>query len=260
MNNLESANATRIHQIVSLIDLTNLDNECDSQAIDHLCASAQTPAGPVAAICIWPEFVEYAATALGKHTPTQIATVVNFPHGNEPASKTSTVIEKALNDGATEIDYVLPFNALIDGDITYVTESMRAVRQQIPDPVQLKVILETGMLVSEKLISTASEIAIDQGADFIKTSTGKVPINATLDAAAIMLQSIVECERDVGFKAAGGISTVEQADAYLSLAEELLGDAWIDVSHFRFGASSLLQNALQALGADNSPSRRSNGY
>lgn len=260
MNNLKSADATRIHQIVSLIDLTNLGHECDQQAIDHLCASAQTPAGPVAAICIWPEFVVHAATALGKHTPIQIATVVNFPHGNEPASKTGTVIEKALNDGVTEIDYVLPFNALMDGDITYVTESMRAVRQQIPDTVPLKVILETGMLVSEKLIRTACHIAIDQGADFIKTSTGKVPINATLDASAIMLQSIVECRPDVGFKAAGGISTVEQADAYLSLAEELLGDAWINASHFRFGASSLLQNALQALGADNSPSLRTNGY
>ncbi len=260
LNNIKSVDTTRIHQIISLIDLTNLNTQCDLEAIDTLCASAQTPAGPVAAICIWPDFIEHAAQILGKHSAIKIATVVNFPQGNEPASTTCTAIGKALKDGATEIDYVLPYNALINGDTVYVAESIQTVRKQIPGTVALKIILETGMLPSEKMISTAAHIAIDHGADFIKTSTGKVPVNATMEAAAVMLQSIVDCEHDVGFKAAGGISSVEQADEYLSQAEQLLGSGWINASHFRFGASSLLQNALQALGTNDGATPTTDGY
>ncbi len=260
MNNIESIGTTRIHQIISLIDLTNLNTQCDVEAINALCASAQTRVGPVAAICIWPDFVEHAAQTLGKHSPVQIATVVNFPQGNECATKTSTTIDKALKDGATEIDYVLPYSALLNGDTVYVAESIQAVRKQIPSTVALKIILETGMLSDEKMISTAAHIAIDHGADFIKTSTGKVPVNATVEAAALMLQGIVDCGRDVGFKAAGGISSVEEAGQYLYLAEQLLGSDWISASHFRFGASSLLQNALQALSADDGAASAIDGY
>ena len=121
--------------------------------------------------------------------------------------------------------------------------------------------METGILEDSKHIGTAASIAIDQGADFIKTSTGKVPINATLEAAEVMLDVIKSSQHNVGFKAAGGIKTTDDAHLYLILAEKLLGQNWTDSTHFRFGASSLLQDALSKLDITSSTkSRNSNDY
>jgi len=247
MKDKNSISSARVHQIISLIDLTNLNNDCDQAAIKSLCAQATTPAGNVAAVCIWPEFVSYAKQCLGPNSPIQIATVVNFPSGDEPIDVVCTMIKSAIIDGATEIDYVLPYRALINGDTNHVVSSLQAVRACISDSVCLKVILETGELNSDELIQFAASTAIEQGADFIKTSTGKAPVNATIQAATIMLNVIDQANKDIGFKAAGGIKSVPEANDYLRLSEERFGPNWADSTHFRFGASSLLQDALRTL-------------
>lgn len=236
---------------LTLLDLTNLKEDCTEADVKALCKRARTPFGDVAAICIWPRFVAAAAATLGDGSPIRIATVVNFPSGNEPLADVLAETERAIADGADEIDLVMPYKALLAGDEAACEAMVKAVRNVCPDPVKLKVIIESGELKDKALIRRASEIAIAAGADFIKTSTGKVAVNATLEAADTMLHAIRDLGRDsvrnVGFKAAGGISTVNEAAFYLDLADTIRGPDWAIPSTFRFGASSLLDNILAAL-------------
>jgi len=234
----------RIKQIIELIDLTNLADNCDQAAIEQLCAQATTPVGSVAAVCVWPEFVVDARRHLGAVNDVSIATVVNFPSGSESTQHCSNLIEKAIAEGASEIDYVMPYRQLLNGSTSEVQLALKAARDSVPADIHWKVILETGELKTTQNIRMASEIAIDCGADFIKTSTGKVETNATPAAAKIMLEVIAEKNSDVSFKAAGGIRTVSDAESYLKLAEDKLGEAWLNSDHFRIGASGLLQDAL----------------
>ncbi|MCB5201631.1 deoxyribose-phosphate aldolase [Neorhizobium sp. T786] len=243
---------------LSLLDLTNLRDDCDTAAIDELCRRAQTPYGTTAAICIWPRFVAQARITLGEGHPVRIATVVNFPSGNLPVSAVVEETKGAIRDGADEIDLVIPYEAFLAGNEAAVTEMVSAVRDACPNAC-LKVILETGELKDSARISRASELAIEAGADFIKTSTGKVSVNATLEAADIMLRAIRDSRKRIGFKPAGGIGTVADADLYLRLAETIMGSDWIMPSTFRFGASSLLDDIMAALSG--APSQRAaSGY
>jgi deoxyribose-phosphate aldolase len=251
MSNSPTINNARIRQIISLIDLTNLSDDCNRESIDALCTQAYTPAGAVAAICIWPRHVCMAKQAFNEQSanvpPMPIATVVNFPGGDETTKAINETIEFSLADGATEIDYVLPYRELISGNLAQVATAVKAVRKLVPSNALLKVILETGKLESRPLIASAATIAIDEGADFIKTSTGKTNVNATPEAASVMLEALAQSGANAGFKAAGGIRTVEDADIYLKLAEERFGASWVNASNFRFGASGLLQDALTNL-------------
>jgi deoxyribose-phosphate aldolase len=145
------------------------------------------------------------------------------------------------------------------GDEETGRELVAACRQAAGDAL-LKVILETGELKDPALIRRAGELALEGGADFLKTSTGKVAVNATLEAAEILLSVIRDSGRDVGFKAAGGVRTVEDALAYLQLAERLMGVAWITPAHMRFGVSGLLGNLLQTLRVDAVDGAASGGY
>jgi deoxyribose-phosphate aldolase len=243
---------------LSLLDLTNLRDDCDEAAIEKLCLRAQTPYGNTAAICIWPRFVAHARKVLGAGHPVRIATVVNFPSGDLPVETVVEETGQAIADGADEIDMVIPYRAFMAGDEQAVTDMVEAVRAACPDAC-LKVILETGELKDSAHIRRASELAIAGGADFIKTSTGKVAVNATLEAADIMLQAIRDSKKTVGFKPAGGIGSVADADLYLRLAETIMGPNWIMPSTFRFGASSLLDDILAVLGGGVS-ARVSAGY
>lgn len=193
---------------LSLLDLTNLKEDCTPQQIAALCQRAHTEFGNTAAICIWPRFVAQARAAFGKDHTIRIATVVNFPSGDLDVATVVAETEVAIRDGADEIDLVIPYRKFIAGDETAVSDMVAAVRKACATPVLLKVILETGELKDKALIRRASEIAIAEGADFIKTSTGKVAVNATLEAADIMLQAIRDSKQKVGFKPAGGIGTV----------------------------------------------------
>jgi deoxyribose-phosphate aldolase len=244
---------------LSLLDLTNLKEDCTPEQIAALCTRAHTTYGNTAAICIWPRFVAQARAAFGSNQAIKIATVVNFPSGDLDVATVVAETERAIRDGADEIDLVIPYRKFIAGDETAVAEMVSAVRKACVAPVLLKVILETGELKEKALIRRASEIAIAEGADFIKTSTGKVSVNATLEAADIMLQAIRDSKQKVGFKPAGGIGNVEEATLYLRLAETIMQPNWAMPSTFRFGASSLLDDVLNVL-AGGTPAKASSGY
>lgn len=244
---------------LSLLDLTNLKEDCTPQQIAALCQRAHTEFGNTAAICIWPRFVAQARAAFGKDHTIRIATVVNFPSGDLDVATVVAETEVAIRDGADEIDLVIPYRRFIAGDETAVSDMVAAVRKACATPVLLKVILETGELKDKALIRRASEIAIAEGADFIKTSTGKVAVNATLEAADIMLQAIRDSKQKVGFKPAGGIGTVGDATLYLRLAETIMAPNWAMPSTFRFGASGLLDDVLNVL-AGGEPARTAIGY
>lgn len=228
------------------LDLTDLTDNCTDQAIDALCAKAQDQHGPVAAVCVWPQFVVRARDVL-RGSPVRIATVVNFPAGGEDVARVTDDVREALSDGANEIDLVMPYEALRRGDVAVVSEMIEAVRDVVDQGRTLKVILETGMLSDPSLIRKASQIAIDAGADFIKTSTGKTPVSATPEAAEIMLQAIKESGRPVGLKPSGGIRTVADARIYLDLADRIMGPDWATPKTFRIGASSVFDTLLAAI-------------
>ncbi|MFT3999911.1 MAG: deoxyribose-phosphate aldolase [Rhizobium sp.] len=243
---------------LSLLDLTNLKDDCTPAQIEALCARAQSPYGNAAAICIWPRFVAQARGILGTDHAVKIATVVNFPAGDMEVADVAAEAREAIADGADEIDLVIPYRAFLAGNEQAVTDMVAAVRAECKGPVLLKTILETGEIKDAALIRRASELAIEAGSDFIKTSTGKVAVNATLEAADIMLRAIRASGRKVGFKPAGGIGSVADAALYLRLAETIMAPDWAMPSTFRFGASSLLDDIQNVLAGGES--KAASGY
>lgn len=238
---------------LKLMDLTTLNDDDSDEKVIALCHQAKSPAGNTAAICIYPRFIPIARKTLhAQGTPDiRIATVTNFPHGNDDIEIAVAETRAAVAYGADEVDVVFPYRALIAGNRQVGFDLVQACKAICDEAgVLLKVIIETGELKEEALIRAASEIAIDAGADFIKTSTGKVAVNATPQVAEIMLRVIAEkgVKERVGFKPAGGVRTAEDAALYLQLADDILGSSWADVRHFRFGASSLLASLLNAAG------------
>ncbi|MBU2881340.1 deoxyribose-phosphate aldolase [Psychrosphaera sp. B3R10] len=231
------------HELIAFIDLTSLNDNDQWHDIESLAHRATTDFGPVAALCIWPKFVEQLAQ-LNTHQELAIATVINFPLGLDSPDVCLKQAERAIIQGANEIDLVIPYSDLIKGDSKRVADVVRAGKEACKNTAKLKVIIESGELVTERNIKIASEISIENGCDFIKTSTGKVPINATLDAARYMLETIKTSNLDIGFKASGGIGNYAQAIEYVNLAKNMFGHDWLTNKHFRFGASSLLNSLL----------------
>ena len=249
--------AALARRILPLIDLTNLEDDCTEADVRALAAKAETAHGNVAALCVWPRFADLVSDLLSG-SGVGVACVVNFPGGDDPLDDVAALTRRTVALGASEIDTVIPYRAFLDGDEAAVTRHVQAVSEACGD-ARLKVILETGELGAEERVRRASRLVIDAGADFIKTSTGKVTVNATPNAARWMLEELHKSGRtDVGFKPAGGIRTVEDAGAYLDLADEIMGADWAQRSTFRFGASSLLGNVLAALG--DAESDDSTGY
>lgn len=230
-----------------VLDLTNLKEDCDEDQIRALCAKARTPHGLVAAVCIWPRFVRRARGLLGEGSAIRIATVVNFPSGDGSVKETVAETRRAISDGADEIDLVIPYRALLAGDNGAVTAMVKSVRAAVPLPARLKAILETGEVQEPVLIRKASDLAIAAGADFIKTSTGKTPGNATEEAVGVMLDAIRASGKPVGLKPSGGIGSVTIAARYLALADATMGEGWAVADRFRFGASGLLDDILRVL-------------
>ncbi|MDO8953617.1 MAG: deoxyribose-phosphate aldolase [Gammaproteobacteria bacterium] len=236
-------------KIIALMDLTSLNQDDTEEKIRALCLQAVTPYAAVAAVCVYPEFVATAVSALSG-TAIKIATVVNFPYGDEPLAQVLNTIRQALDNGADEIDVVIPYQAYINGDRASTKKLVKACKALCQDAT-LKVILETGALQKPELIAMASRDALESGADFLKTSTGKIPVGATTNAADIMLREINLYSqlsgKQAGFKASGGVKTVKQAEAYLDVAQSIMGDDYLMPEYFRFGASSLLQNVLETI-------------
>jgi deoxyribose-phosphate aldolase len=184
-------------------------------------------------------------------TNVRVATVVNFPSGAESVDDVVATTRQALADGADEIDLVLPYRAFIDGDVALAAAMIDSVRAAVPaDSHVLKVILETGELVEPALIHGAADLAVVHGADFVKTSTGKTPQSATIEATAIMLGVIQAAGRPVGLKPSGGIRTLEDATHYIAQADDLMGPDWATPATFRFGASGLLTALIAVIEGD----------
>ena len=220
---------------LACLDLTSL-NEADTEAdIEALCARAQGRFGPVAAVCVWPRFAARARALLP--AGIAVAAVANFPEGGSDVDRALRDTEAIVHSGAQEVDLVLPYR-----DLAAAPALLAAVRRACAG-LRLKVILETGELQTEALVARASRIALDGGADFLKTSTGKTPRSASPEAARWLLAAIAAdapARHRVGFKPAGGIRTVADAGLYIDLVAAHLGAAALGPARFRIGASSLL--------------------
>lgn len=231
----------RAQLAITLLDLTDLGDAPTDADIDRLCERAA--AAGVAAVCVWPRFVPRCTSALGG-SPVRIATVVNFPNGDDPGDEVARLTASSLADGADEIDVVLPYRAWLAGDVVAAADLLGNVREEAGSHL-VKVIIESGMLPDSAAIDRATHFAIANGADFVKTSTGKTPVSATPEAAEIVLEAINVSGQQVGCKVSGGIRTLGDASTYLDLADDIMGVGWPTPRTFRFGASGLL-DALQA--------------
>lgn len=240
----ETSDAETAKALIACLDLTDLGDDCTEADVAALCRQAATPHGNVAAICIWPRFLPFARDRLAQGI--RIATVVNFPHGTDRPDKTWNDTALLAVQGADEVDMVIDYTRL-PREEGYVERQVRRVKEAAV-ALPLKAILETGELGAPHLIARAAEEALAGGADFLKTSTGKTRVSATLPAAAIMLGVIAERGGTVGFKPSGGIRTFEEAKAYRDLAEAICGTGWATPERFRIGASSLLADLLSVAG------------
>jgi len=232
-------------RILRCLDLTDLSATCSEPALDALCRQALTPHGPVAAVCVWPQLVVRARDLL-RGSPVRIATVVNFPEGEDDLERVSDDAEEAVGDGANEIDCVLPYRAFLRGETGPVRDLLAAVRDMVDGGRTLKVVLETGAFPDAAAIAAASRLAIDSGVDFLKTSTGKAA-PPSLEAAETMLATIRDAGRPVGLKVSGGIRTLAAARDYLDLADRVMGQGWATPQTFRIGASALYDTLVAAI-------------
>lgn len=246
ISEISSASATNEESrlILSLIDLTSLEGKDNAQSINILCEKAIK--FKTTAVCIYPALVSAAKKSL-EGTNIKVASVAGaFPSGQLPLDLRLEEVKYALSEGADEIDMVISRGKFFDGDYNAVLEEVSAFKK-ICGTKTLKVILETGELISSENIRKASELSIDAGADFIKTSTGKISTHATLESAYVMLQTIKASEKKIGIKLSGGISDGNTAVKYLRLTEKILGKEWLTPSLFRFGASRLAETIYSQL-------------
>jgi len=237
---------------LACLDLTSLNDADSASDIERLCARADGKHGHVAAVCVWPHFVALARTLLPR--PWRIAAVANFPDGaldTERALRDAGVIAAT---GGDEVDLVLPWRDFAAGERRGCAALVGAVRRATPGLV-LKLIIESGELKDAELIRAACELGLDEGVDFLKSSTGKTAVSATPAAAQTMLEAIARHARadNVGFKASGGIRRVTDAATYIGLVEQQLGPAALVPARFRLGASSLLDDIEAVLGGAATP-------
>ncbi len=236
-------------RVLSLVDLTSLNASDNEATIRELVGYAETPAGRVAAVCTWGRLVPAAVDALGG-SAIPVAAVANFPEGAADAGAAAAETAAAIAAGAREVDVVFPYRAFLAGDLQGALVLIRACRAACGARGLLKVIVETGQLATPERIRHAGEIAIEGGADFLKTSTGKTEPGATIEGAGALLVPIAEARergRVVGFKASGGIRTLAQARSYLELYEDRFGPGNATPRTFRIGASALIRELLAML-------------
>lgn len=235
-------------KVFSCIDNTTLNATDNNTSVEAFCRRTKemslADATNVAAVCVYPMFVAVAKRIL-ESSGIKVASVAGaFPHGQLPLKIRVDEVHSVIDDGADEVDIVINRGLLLAGEDDAIRDEVAAMKTACGDKT-LKVILETGELPSPALIAKAAQLAIDGGADFIKTSTGKIATGATLDAAEIMLNvindNLKKTKNSVGFKAAGGIRKPEDALAYAELATRILGEEYINKQTFRIGASSLTE-------------------
>jgi deoxyribose-phosphate aldolase len=243
---LTDVDAALARRALGLLDLTDLTDGCREDHVEILIQKALSPAGHVPAVCVWPQFVTLAAGRL-KGKGIKVATVINFPKGGDDIERAIEDTAEAIDDGADEIDLVMPYRAFLAGDETLVRSMIGEVRDEIDDAGLLKVILETGAFPNLDSMRRAAELAVESGADFLKTSTGKSAVSATPEAVRGLLEVARASSDKVGVKVSGGVRSLEDVRLYLALADEILGRDAVTASRFRFGASSLHEALLATL-------------
>jgi deoxyribose-phosphate aldolase len=241
---------------ITMMDLTTLEGKDTAGKVKQMCQKALRPLdsdgtlGPCAAVCVYPNHVPTAKDALRGSTVKVASVATAFPSGQSPLEVKLDDVRRAVDFGADEIDMVIDRGAMLVGDYAKVYDEIAATKEAC-GAAHLKVILETGELGSYDMVRKASELAIAAGADFIKTSTGKIQPAATPAVTLVMLEAIRDhfyaTGRKIGMKPAGGVRTAKQALQYLVLVKETLGDAWLTPDLFRFGASALLNDVLMQL-------------
>ncbi|KAB2958963.1 MAG: deoxyribose-phosphate aldolase [Thermoanaerobaculia bacterium] len=252
----KGAKQTGIRLAISMIDLTTLEGKDSEGKVLQMCQKALHPlpgdptVGPVAAVCVYPNLVAVARRALAG-SPVRVASVATgFPSGLVPLDLKLEETRRAVAEGADEIDMVIDRGAFLSGEYAAVFDEIARVREAC-GPAHLKVILETGELLTFDHVRRAAELAMAAGADFIKTSTGKIQPAATPGVVLVMLEAIrdfyLATGRRIGMKPAGGIRTSKQALHLLVMVKETLGDAWLTPDLFRIGASTLTNDLLQQL-------------
>jgi deoxyribose-phosphate aldolase len=245
-----------LYLALSMIDLTTLEGKDSEGKVKQLCYKAshlhyKHPGLPyVAAICVYPTMVPIAKKELAG-TGINVASVATaFPSGMADINAKLDEVKSVVDAGADEVDMVISRGRFLNGDYNYVSDEISQVKDAC-GKAHLKVILETGELVTLDNVQLASDIAMEAGADFIKTSTGKVSPAATPPVVLTMLEAIrdfqIKTGKKIGMKPAGGISTAKQAIQYLVMIKETLGDDWLSPNLFRFGASSLANDILMQI-------------
>jgi deoxyribose-phosphate aldolase len=252
----KSAKVAALRLAVRMMDLTTLEGRDTPGKVRALCRKAIAPLasdpslGSCAAVCVYPNLVAEAKRALAGSSVKVASVATAFPSGQSPLDVKLADVRRAVELGADEIDMVIDRGAMLAGEYARVFEEIAATREACAG-AHLKVILETGELGSYDVVRRASELAIAAGADFIKTSTGKVTPAATPAVTLVMLEAIRDTYqatgRRIGMKPAGGVRTAKQAIHYLVLVKETLGDGWLTPELFRFGASALLTDVLMQL-------------
>jgi deoxyribose-phosphate aldolase len=242
--------------ILNMIDLTTLEGKDTKGKVQQLCYKAQHlhdsyPGLPtVAAICVYPSMVKIAKQALGNSGVKVAAVATAFPSGQAPKDVKIRDTKFAVNEGADEIDMVISRGKFLEGEYNFVFDEISAIKEACGN-ARLKVILETGELVTYDKVRRASDIAMYAGADFIKTSTGKISPAATMPVTLVMLEAIrdfyYKTGKKIAMKPAGGISKSKLALHYLVMLQETLGTEWMNNEWFRFGASSLANDVLMQL-------------
>jgi deoxyribose-phosphate aldolase len=248
--------------VLSMIDLTTLEGMDTPSKVQQLCAKAMHPHGagtgkgaemdipPVAAVCVYPPLVGVAKESL-RGSKVKVASVAtSFPSGLATLKARVAEVKAVVKDGADEVDMVISRGRFLAGEHGYTFDEVATIKDAC-GKAKLKVILETGELNTLDNVRVASDIAMHAGADFIKTSTGKVQPAATMDVTLVMLQAIRDFHRltgrRVGMKPAGGISSAKLAIHYLVMVHETLGQPWLTAARFRFGASRLANDVLMQI-------------
>lgn len=245
-----------LRMAVTMLDVTTLEGADSVGKVRQMCQKAMRPMpedpsiGPAAAVCVYPRMVKVAAKAV-ENSPVQVAAVATqFPSGQMRLKERLAEVRYAVGEGADEIDMVISRGQFLQGEYRAIYDEVAACKEAC-GKAHLKVILETGELLTYDNVRYASDLAMAAGADFIKTSTGKVPLAATLPVTLVMLQAIEdfyeETGRIVGMKPAGGISNAKLALQYLVMVREILGPKWLTNKWFRFGASSLTNDLLMQI-------------
>ena len=258
-----------LHMVLSMIDLTTLEGKDTPGKVNQLCTKARhlhdhRPGLPtVAAICVYPSMVSVAKKALQGSLIKVASVATAFPSGQSSLRIKLADTRLAVEEGADEVDMVISRGKFHAGDYQYVFDEIAAIKEAC-GKARLKVILETGELGTLDQIRKASTIAIAAGADFIKTSTGKIQPAATMPVTLVMLETIrdhfYKTGKKVGMKPAGGISKSKLALHYLVMVKETLGEAWLDKHWFRFGASSLANDVLMQVAKETTGNYQSPNY